>query len=381
MKRLFTGWLLLAVSLCLSRQAAGQELPSLGSVQIPEAYTYSPDSLALYLDVHYPTEEAKLQALYIWIAENMTYNVYPIFEKSDTEEAEELRRTLKTRDGVCRHFAKLFRAVGERMDLPVYVVEGYVKSSTGSLMADLHAWCVAKVDGKWYGYDPTFGMGHTSNQKFVSRPSMKYCRMDPDVAIRTYMPCDPIWQLLERPRSYQSFDDGVAEDPASRPYFNFNDSISLYLSQTPLQRLLGVNRRMAANGRSNRLTDYYRQVNDANISYYRETEVYSIFKLALKQYNKAFDRYGDLNLYRLNHFQPKKTPAEVERQIGQVRQYTQAADSIIRTAVVPNASPYVAAVNNLKGSIEELKGMTGLLEELLEGAMKEQPTPGRRRKG
>ena len=105
--------------------ARGQE-----PVGIPDAYTGTPDSLAFYIDSHYAGDAAKLEALYRWITSKMSYNVYPMFTSVNERltEEEEVCRTLRAREGVCRHFAQVFCMVGERMDIPAFKVDGYVKS-------------------------------------------------------------------------------------------------------------------------------------------------------------------------------------------------------------------------------------------------------------
>lgn len=359
-----------------------QQAEAVPSVEIPDAYTRSADSLALYIDTRYQGDEAKLQALYIWMTTHMAYNVYPSYESKEEErdDALSVRRTLQKREGVCRHFAKVFQAVGDKMDIPVYVVEGYNKSSNGGLMNALHAWCASKINGKWYCYDPTFGMGYTMSRKFVSRPTMKYCRMEPEVSIRTHMPIDPIWQLLEHPLSYQAFDDGVADPVASAKPCHFNDSICAYLRQSPLQRLLAISRRVTNNGRSNRLIDYFMEVNTVNINVYRQREVYNVFKVALKQYNRSSDCYNSLVRYKLNNFKPKKTSDEIRSLLEEASAQVQAADSTIHSVTIAASSPYAMAVNNLKGTIEELKERLPLLQELLEEQL-DVNNKGRRRKG
>lgn len=341
--------------LCCSLPLYGQEEIQTRGLKIPDVYTRSVDSLALYIDRHCPTEEGKLQALYVWIITHMTYNANPASNEKEEVNEEAVRRTLQIRDGVCKHFAKLFSMTGERMNLPVYVVDGYIKTYSGALMSTLHNWCVAKVEGKWYCYDPTFGIGGTYDDKFVLEPSMKYCKMLPETAIRTHMPCDPIWQLLEHPITYQAFDIG-AEDAS--PYdtpFNYNDSIQAYLQQQPLERLLGIKRRMERNGRSNYLTDYYKQVNDINIAHHSNTPIYDKCQSAMKLYDQAFDIYHDLNHYRNNHFLPKRKKKAEKESVNRANYYIMEAYSILNSIQGTSSSLYVADIDNLTNSLHALK--------------------------
>lgn len=63
------------VSYCLSQN---QARPT-ASDNIPKAYTHSVDSLSWYIDVHFDTDKQKAEAIYVWITNNLTYNVYTTF--------------------------------------------------------------------------------------------------------------------------------------------------------------------------------------------------------------------------------------------------------------------------------------------------------------
>lgn len=334
--------------------------------EIPDAYTRSADSLALYIDTHHRNEEAKLQALYTWLTTHMTYNVYPTFVPAEerNDEAREIRETLRLREGVCRQFAKVFEAVGNRMDIPVWFVEGYVKSN-GAVMSDPHAWCVARVDGKWFCYDPTFGMGYIRNYQFVSAPNTDYCRMAPETFIRTHMPFDPIFQLLEYPLSYQAFDDSSEEARVTDGApCRFADSIRVYMRQSPAEQLVSTNRRMMRNGRPNRLVDYCIQINTSNISVYRCREVYNVYKTAIKHYNRSTDLVNEMIRHERSGFKPKRQPSEIDAWLQGASAALLEADNLMQNVgEVP--AQYLVAVNNLKESIGDLMGKIHRHEEIL----------------
>lgn len=352
MKRLYLSLLALVCSLGnLCAQAPNDALPS-----IPDSYTRSIDSLAIYIDSHQPEEGGKLKMLYSWITSNMRYNVYPTFisvnEKRD--EKKEMLQALQSREGVCRHFALIFQAVSERMDIPAFFIEGYTKTN-GVITPEPHAWCAALVNGKWYQYDPTFGMGYVKNYQFVSAPSSDYCQVAPEVFIRTHMPFDPIWQFLPHPYPYQAFDQGTARPEAASqaPVFDFADSIRTYLLQKPVQRLSAINERIRHNGQSNRLIEYYLQLNTSNIAVHRQNEVYEIYKKALKYYNHSVDNYNEIIRYRHTHPKIKKgDKKQIETWSIEAKEAIDNAKKTIDNAQqIPEA--YETAINNLKNAIAE----------------------------
>lgn len=326
---------------------------------IPEAYTYSIDSLAFYIDSHYDEEKQKVQAVYTWITHNMKYNVYTTFTSRNEvySEAKELRTTLRTREGVCRQFALLFTRIVEKMGIPAFVVNGYNKSNDGTIMPEPHDWCSAKIGSEWYLYDPTFGMGYVKNYQFVSAPSMKYCHVTPREFIRNHMPYDPIWQLLEHPYPYQEFDNGTFRISPDAPVCHFNDSIRTYVRQSRIQQLASTCNRVLRNGRGNRLIDYFLQLTQSNISVYHQKEIYNIYNEALKMQNQGCDFFNEFIRYRKMAFKPKKEEGEVRQMLQRTIDITWKAVELLRTARnVPQQ--YASALNNLQNSITDLQEKT-----------------------
>lgn len=354
----FCWWLGVSIDGC--RAQANRKL-----TEIPDEYTYLPDSMALYLDLHLDSESDKLEVLYSWMTQKMTYNVFPTLEQKFKDDREEVCHTLRKRTGICRHFTKVFALVAEKMDIPVFRVSGYIRNHSGSLQTSLHSWCVAKVDGHWYCYDPTFGMGVVHDNRFVSRQSMGYCKMSPQESIRDHMPCDPIFQLLKTPVSFEDFDAGKTQDLKLNGEFNFNDSILAYQCQSPLERILKQNVRVRKNGRINSLVEYFLQVNEANITVYRERKVYDMYSGALKKYNKGFDAYRELVDYKRRQFKPKMKKDKLLTIFSLAEENIYEAERIIHSQPVSNSSVYVVAVQNLGASIQELKDAVQLYRNRL----------------
>ena len=291
MKRLYIiGIMLMCVTACL--KAEGTESP--GGPDIPKEYTYTPDSLALYLDMNYDSDDEKLEALYDWITHNMSYNVYITFKsKSEApDEEKEIINTLRKREGVCRQFALLFQRVANQLCIPAFMVNGYTRSSD-AISPYPHAWCIAKVGSEWYCYDPTFDMGYTQNQRFVSAPKKVYYRMSPQAFVRNHMPFDPIFQVLSQPLYYQTFDHGEKVQVA-RPQVNFNDSIKAYSNQTPLEQTRHSIQRVNMNGERNRLIDYYLELSTSNLNIYIANQVRATFIEAMRLQNQAEDKRRDM---------------------------------------------------------------------------------------
>lgn len=60
--------------------------------------------------------------------------------------------------GVCAGFARSFQYLALLEGIPCLIVTGYERDSEGNPGTVRHAWCMAQLDGKWYHFDPTWGV-------------------------------------------------------------------------------------------------------------------------------------------------------------------------------------------------------------------------------
>ncbi len=324
------------------------------AMSIPEEYTRSVDSLALYINRNFLGDEMKLRAVYVWMIHHLKYNVYTTFVSRDEvpDENKELARTLRSREGVCRQFAMLFKNVAQKMGIPAYTVPGYNKNGK-VVLPEPHEWCAARIGSQWYLFDPTYGMGYIENYKFVSSPNTSFFKLSPGELISTHMPFDPLWQLLERPYSFPEFDNGIVDEQRRVPVFHVADSLAKYARQTHLQRMIAANARVLANGRANRLVEYFLQLTQANIQIARKGEVYGIYKQTVKLQNEAVDLINLFIQYRNSYFQPEKEEREVRHMVEEPEMMATQADSLIHT--IREIPPqYETGIRNLRKSIMEL---------------------------
>ena len=93
------------------------------------------------------TDEEKVRAFYNWIISNFEYDhdYYPIVQYFD------VRKTLRTKQGLCFDFAHLFSAFCRSQNIPCYAVDGisYTDSSAR------HTWNRVYYNGCWWDMDLT----------------------------------------------------------------------------------------------------------------------------------------------------------------------------------------------------------------------------------
>ena len=240
--------------------------PDSVALAAPEAAGRSVSSLVAYLKQHLSTDDQLARAIYTWVSSNIKYNVYITYTSRSEEanETKEIQKILSERKGICQDYALLFKALVKEAGMDAYVINGYNRRD-GALLPDPHEWCAAKVSGKWYMFDPTWGAGFVENYQFIPSPNHRFCMLLPDTLLKTHMPFDPMFQFRERPLSYEEFDTGVVDEQRSVPVFYWADTLALYARQDTLERLASARQRMLSNGRSNDLVYYMLELTSNNI--------------------------------------------------------------------------------------------------------------------
>ena len=93
------------------------------------------------------TDAEKVQAIYSWMVANLEYDYdyEALFQYFD------VRKTLRTRQGVCFDFSHLFAAFCRSQNIPCYAVDG-ISYKDNSVQ---HTWNRVYYDGSWWNMDVT----------------------------------------------------------------------------------------------------------------------------------------------------------------------------------------------------------------------------------
>ena len=203
----------LAVLVCLSLAAAGaaaQTCPApLRSrdwsdldrrvVASDDYDARSLDALAAHIRRRASGDAARLRAAFVWSAAHVSYDHAALTGTRPSQSAETV---LETRRGVCEGISRLVVALAARLGIEATAVGGWATPPSGEAAVapdGLHMWVAARVDGRWTLSDPTWAPGAAAPSVWFDVP--------PDEFVRTHLPLDPQWQLLETPLSA---DDAVA---------------------------------------------------------------------------------------------------------------------------------------------------------------------------
>ena len=121
------------------------------------------EELADEICVGCDTDEEKVQAFYQWIIQNFEYD----YECNLLIQYFDVRKTLRTKQGLCFDFAHLFAAFCRSQNIPCY-------------SADRHTWNRVYFDGSWWNLDITADNSRTANGKELYGFHELECAFVPD---------------------------------------------------------------------------------------------------------------------------------------------------------------------------------------------------------
>lgn len=302
------------------------------ALQLPAHEAGNTEDIAGYINSHFKTRAEKIRAAFIWTASNISYDVENMYNLNFYEKREEkISKALKSKKGICEHYAAIFNDICLKCGFDAYVIEGYTRQN-GVTDYLPHAWNAVYADNAWLLFDPTWGAGYVNGGKFIKKLNNQFYNVAPRVLIQSHMPFDPMWQFLYHPITSQEFNEGKTGEDNTRPYFSYTDSIAAYTKQDEITRLSAAYRRIEGNGVKNALV-FDRLIHLRNaIEVYNQNQKIYAHNAAVDEYNAAVGEYNEgvnkLNVfiqYRNKQFTPKKTDAEIQEMVD-------AADQKLATA-------------------------------------------------
>ncbi|MDB5197450.1 MAG: hypothetical protein JWP88_1821 [Flaviaesturariibacter sp.] len=289
--------LLLAVILHQS-VAAQSTLIDAQAVSIPATMAASTETLSTYIAQNFSTDTARVRAIYVWVANNISYDVERLKqrEKEPKGPPQPVADVLQSRSAVCQGYADLFVALCKGVGINATVVSGYTKKG-GVVSPISHAWVAAEVDGAWWTFDPTWGAGYVRDDRFVKAFNNKFYKMHPFAILADHMPFDPMLQFLDHPLTNEEFING--RPPATKTVFNYRDSLQQFQTLTKQQQLEARLRRLEAAGVRNSLLEEHRQHLKQGLQSFASKDA---FEEAGTLFKSVKDRYQEYLEYRKQRF-------------------------------------------------------------------------------
>jgi hypothetical protein len=321
--------------------------------QLPKGGPGSIGQLGDFISQNFKTDTEKIQAIYYWLGTQIDYDLRSIGLAPQDQSIEVItQRTFDRRKGVCEGFAGLMDTLCKITGIPVHTIHGFTRQN-GQIDALPHAWIAAKIQGKWYLFDPTFASGSVIGRKYVREFDANWFMVSPERMIETHMPYDPIWQFLTKPVSYKSFASGKQSGALYGDNFAYEDSIRFYLASTAENRLRQEQRRILQN-------KYKHAVVDQRLHYIKEVlrvkasnQRIDSFNKASASFNEAANLYNSYANQRNQHRMDDRAAARLANLLIEARQELENARNSLNQ-IDNSPSDLGKPIRELKQSINQL---------------------------
>lgn len=176
----------------------------------------APALLAQQLTLPFKTEREKVESIFRWITDNISYqsnspiirsrqNKKPL-EDDDTSmvlkplNERVAENVLRRREAVCDGYARLFKTLCDFAGIESELVTGYATGYRTTIFRSNHTWNAVSIDNKWYLLDATWASGYINYRgDYVKHYDAKYFLTPPQQFIRDHYPEDMKWSLLSFP--------------------------------------------------------------------------------------------------------------------------------------------------------------------------------------
>ncbi|MEO5985226.1 MAG: transglutaminase domain-containing protein [Ferruginibacter sp.] len=322
-------------------------------IHIPTKYIHSTSSIADYISEHYSSEYEKLLAIYSWVITNIHYDTDSMYAINWNMGGEaKVTEALRRKKGVCENFAAIFSDIANKAGLLSFVVDGYTKKG-GNPDNSGHAWIAVRVENQWLLCDPTWDKD--------SPNALNYFLVDPASLIATHMPFDPMWQLLEYPFTHAEFLKGRSPTPNRSGYFNFKDSIKVFLQLNKVQRLEAAGRRINPEGNTVEILRNHAAYNKMKVAIIYEEEDRNLYNAGVASLNDAVNKFNQFVILRNDPFHSGMKHKEISNLLQDISFDILLARNKIRRvgSVIPNeqynTSAIDARLDDLSVKIQEQK--------------------------
>ncbi len=197
--------LLVLLYVCAGAQTAFKELDERSRTFKKKEFD-TPEALAMALCAGLTSDRDKARAIFVWIAENITYHRTsdPSAQNKKEYHNKRIKQVYRLGKGVCMDYSLLYQRMAEAVGLTCEFIGGYAK--TFSNPWESHAWNAVYLDKKWELLDVTWGAGYRNDdRKFVQEFQPGFFCTEPRIFLLNHYPDSAKWQLMDTPISITDF--------------------------------------------------------------------------------------------------------------------------------------------------------------------------------
>lgn len=287
---------------------------------LPQKSSSSTKEIASYINANFKTENDKIRAIFYWTTSNISYDVANMFAVNSTETPQDrIAKTIKTKKGICADYAAIFNEIATLVGIQSVVISGYTRQNK-KIDALSHAWCGAKIDNKWYVFDPTWGSGSLLNGRFVKIINDYYFKTPPSKIISSHMPFDYLWQFLNYPITNTEFYEGKTQIDTTKKYFDFDQEIAKQNNLSEMDQLFESAARIEKNGLKNAMISESYKYKKDQLTFLRQTASIEKLNGIVTEMNDAVVLLNDFISYRNKRFKPTLPDDEVANMIQKPRE-------------------------------------------------------------
>lgn len=278
-------------------------------------FTATTETLANYINANFKTDEDKIRAVFYWTASNISYDVKNMdLPNGNVSSEEKIITTLKTRKGVCIHYAEVFNSISNKVGLKTYIINGYTKKD-GKINNLPHAWCASKIEGKWFLFDPTWGSGGVNEGVFNKKINNNWFKVEPNKMTLSHLSFDYLWQFLNKPITNDEFISGKIQTNKINRNFDFETEISKNNSSSKIDQLIESKNRIESNGYKPQIVMDYLSYVKKNITLFSLNQGIERMNAISAEYNQAVALLNDFVFYRNKKFKPTYSDEQIENMI------------------------------------------------------------------
>ncbi|NOU46991.1 MAG: hypothetical protein HOO86_08020 [Bacteroidales bacterium] len=326
--------------------------------QIPPSAEKSIPALSKWINVEFLAKPERMRAIQRWIAMNLSYDFNSSIEELTKKENHEIvASAFRTRKSVCGGYAGLMDSLCKLVGIQSYVIDGYTIQD-GKINPNPHAWVAAKIDEKWWIFDPTWSSGRLVNGRYEHDFDESYFMVPPQKMILSHIPFDPIWQFLEFPQ--YATNDKVFRTTSR---YDFIDSIQLHQQLSNKLQITNEIRRINEFQATNqaiakRLSFLY---DNLDVELYNEN--IKLYNRAIKNYNEAvtnWDTYIDFRNKHLDDIQHvKKRMPDLNKILDQLDHCSNLLQQMkeLTSDLANGVFDLSRAIKSMKSQIQEEKNL------------------------
>lgn len=129
-----------------------------------------------YIRTNFEADSLRLRASFIWITENIAYDVKALIREDFS--VAQLSYVVRYKKTICGGYASLLKYFCDAFNIESEMVEGYARTGKKAIFLNQnnlrsnHAWNAVKINNTWRLLDPTWASGWTDDTDNVNK--MKY---------------------------------------------------------------------------------------------------------------------------------------------------------------------------------------------------------------